>query len=327
MKNSYYLQNVVVLSLGLCITFINTACSEPSAKITTLEPSDEESTAVTRPAPTEETVKFGVLSIDSAVSVNERYAPLMDYLTETTGHSFELVPVTQVSQFEAVEAKALDFTTNNPLAAVQLQRLYDTQFLATYSRPKTGLEFSALIIVRDDSDIQSLNDLKDKHVACVNFQTAAAGCIFQIQHLLENGIDPFNDFGQFEENKSQDNIVFAVLNGSLDAGFIRTGQLEIMISRGMLDSAEEIRVLDPRDDGFLYEHTTALYPEWPIAALEETNPELVEAVKTALMAIPPEHPALQAAKIEEFVPTADYNSIEVLIENLQLKSWDAPSSS
>ena len=95
----------------------------------------------------------------------------------------------------------------------------------------------------------------------------------------------------------------------------------------ILDSAEEIRVLDPRDDDFLYEHTTALYPEWPIAALEETNPELVEAVKAALMAIPPEHPALQAAKIEEFVPTADYSPIEVLIENLQLKSWDAPSSS
>lgn len=304
-----------------------TACSEPTDKITVLEPTNQTSAElVTASESPTETVKFGVLAIDSAVSVNERYTPLLDYLTAATGQTFELVPLTQASQFQAVEAKTLDFTTNNPLASVQIQRLYNTQFLVTHSRPQTGPKFSALIIVHRDSDIQTLEDLRGKHVACVNFQTAAAGCVFQIQHLLENGIDPFSEFGKFEENKSQDNIVFSVLNGSLDAGFIRSGQLEKMLTRGLLDSVDEVRVLEPRDDDFLYEHTTALYPEWPIAALPDTDPALIADVKAALMAMPPGHPALAAAKLDGFVEPEDYSAIETLIENLQLKSWDAPTT-
>lgn len=326
MKRFYQRRPSLFFSLGLSIVLTSISCGQSPEKITVLAP-EHEVTAPTAPLEmTGETVKFGVLAIDSAVSVNERYDLLLDYLAQEIGRPFELVPLTQDSQFEQVAAKELDFTTNNPLAAVQIQRLYDTQFLVTHSRPDTGPQFSALIVVRDDSDIKTLEDLRGKHVACVNFQTAAAGCVFQIQHLLEQGIDPFKDFGKFEENKSQDNIVFSVLNGSLDAGFIRTGQLEKMISREILDSQENIRVLDPMADDFRYEHTTALYPEWPIASLKDADPALVESVKMALLNMPPDHPALKAANIEGFVAVADYASIETLIENLKLKSWDAPSA-
>ncbi len=313
-----------LMPLGIALAVTISACGSAPSQITVLEPESENpSPPLTTEAPAGEAVQFGVLAIDSAVSVNERYDTLLAYLSETIGRPFELVPLTQESQFVLVEAQELDFTTNNPLAAVQLQRLYQTQFLVTHSRPQTGTQFSALIIVRNDSDITELEDLRGKHVACVDFETAAAGCIFQIQHLLDHGIDPFTEFSEFEENKSQDNIVFSVLNGSLDAGFIRTGQLEKMIKRGILDNQAGIRVLDPAADGFYYTHTTALYPEWPIAALADTDPALVDAVKTALLTIPPDHPALQAANIASFEPVADYTPIERLIENLKLKSWDA----
>ena len=66
---------------------------------------------------------------------------------------FELVTLSQESQFTQVEAGNLDFTTNNPLAAVQIRRLYDTEFLVTHSRPKTGILFSALIVVKQNSNI------------------------------------------------------------------------------------------------------------------------------------------------------------------------------
>ncbi|MDY7021808.1 MAG: phosphate/phosphite/phosphonate ABC transporter substrate-binding protein [Cyanobacteriota bacterium] len=271
-----------------------------------------------------EPVQFAVLSIDSAVSVNERYKPLLNYLAEQTNRPFELVPVTQASQFTDVEAGKIDFTTNNPLAAVQIQRLYDTQFLVTHSRPKTGTQFSGLIVVKQESEIQTIEDLKGKKVACVNFQTAAAGCVFQIDYLLENGIDPFEAFGSFIENKSQDNIVLAVLNGTIDAGFIRTGQLEKMFNQGLLKSLDEVRVLNSVNDDFYYRHTTALYPEWPIASTSNADPALVKKVQEALLNIPPEHPALEAVKVEKFVPAVNYEQLDRLIENLQLKSWDSP---
>ena len=308
------------ITLSLLLIFTFTACQKPQANINTPKtntPSQKSNHLTGKP------VRIGVLSIDSAISVNERYRPLLDYLEETIRRPFQLVTVSQDSQFTQVKAGNLDFTTNNPLAAVQIRRLYDTEFLVTHSRPKTGTLFSALIVAKQNSDIKNLEDLQGRKVACVDFETAAAGCVFQIYHLQQKGINPFQDFSSFIENKSQDNIVLAVLNGSIDAGFIRTGQLEKMVEKGLIDSVDELRIIDRANDNFSYAHTTSLYPEWPIAALKNTDPQLVKDVKKALLNIPPEHPALSAAKIESFAPVEDYEQLDRLIKTLKLKSWDA----
>jgi two-component system, LuxR family, sensor histidine kinase TtrS len=267
-------------------------------------------------------IKLGILSIDSAVSVNERYSPLVDYLESVTDYDFTLVSLTQETQFSKTAESSIDFISANPLAAVQIRRLYNTEFLVTHSNAKTGTEFSGLIVVDADSEIKSLEDLRGKRGACVNFQTAAAGCVFQVFHLLEKGIDPYKDFASFVENKSQDNIVLGVLNGTLDFGFIRTGQLENMESKNLIESKDELRVLEPMDDDFFYEHTTKLYPEWPVAALTHVDPQTKLAVKQALLDIPPDHPALKAIGINSFVPAVDYAALDELVVTLKLKSWD-----
>ena len=315
----YFLKlNKIIISLLLLLSL--TACKNLQDNTVTYENNiltESNDKVVEKP------VRIGILSIDSAVSVNERYRPLLDYLEQTLDRAFELVILSQGSQFTEVEAGNLDFITSNPLAAVQLRRLYDTEFLVTNSRPKTGTLFSALIVVKQASDIKTIEDLRGKKVACVDFETAAAGCVFQIYHLQQQGIDPFQDFAQFIENKSQDNIVLAVLNGTIDVGFIRTGQLERMVEKGLINRTDELRIIDRADDNFPYTHTTSLYPEWPIAALKNTEPELVRDVKEALLNIPPKHPALSAAKIESFAPVEDYEQLNRLIEDLKLKSWDA----
>ena len=188
------------ITLSLLLIFSLTACQNPQDNTVTPEintPTQSNTEVSGKP------VRIGILSIDSAVSVNERYRPLLDYLEQTIGRPFELVTLSQDSQFIEVKASNLDFTTNNPLAAVQLRRLYDTEFLVTNSRPKTGTLFSALIVVKQDTD-----------------------------------------------------------------------------------------------------------------------PQLVRDVKEALLNIPPEHPALLAAGIENFAPVEDYEQLDRLIKNLKLKSWD-----
>jgi ABC-type phosphate/phosphonate transport system substrate-binding protein len=124
------------------------------------------------------------------------------------------------------------------------------------------------------------------------------------------------------ENKSQDNIVLAVLNGSIDVGFVRTGQLEKMMQMETLESLDQVHVFQAIEDDFPLIHTTQLYPEWPIASLPSTNPQLVEEVRQILLEMPPDHPALKTADIASFVPAVDYTSIEELITLLKLKSWD-----
>ena len=308
--------------IPLLLTLLCTACSLNDSALKDTD-TNKPSTVQENTFVNEEPVHFGVLAIDSAVSVNERYGPLLDYLSSEIQRPVELVILSQDSQFTKVEENTLDFIANNPLAAVQIQRLYETKFLLTHTRPKTGTKFSGLIIVDSDSNITKIEDLRGKRAACVNFQTAAAGCTFQIYYLLQNGFDPYQDFSSFIENKSQDNIVLAVLNGKIDAGFIRTGQLEKMVNKGLLTSLDEVRIIDVAEDNFFYSHTTELYPEWPIAALPDTEPDLVNQVQAALSELAPDHPALAKLKADGFVPAVDYSQLHDLIETLKLKSWDA----
>ncbi|MEA5467052.1 phosphate/phosphite/phosphonate ABC transporter substrate-binding protein [Leptothoe sp. PORK10 BA2] len=316
--------------IPLLLTLLCTACSSNDSLLkdtdTNKASTPQTSTPQTNTLANDEPVYFGVLAIDSAVSVNEQYAPLMNYLSSEIQRPVELVILSQDSQFTQVEERKLDFITNNPLAAVQVQRLYETNFLLTHTYSKTGTKFGGLIIVDSDSKITTIEDLKGKRAACINFETAAAGCIFQIYHLLQNGFDPYKDFSSFIENKSQDNIVLAVLNGQIDAGFIRTGHLEKMVNKGSLTSSDEVRIIDVAEDDFFYSHTTELYPEWPIAALSDTDPDLAKQVQTVLGKLSPEHPALAALKVDGFDPAEDYSQLHDLIQTLKLKSWDVDNN-
>ena len=194
--------------------------------------------------------------------------------------------------------------------------------MTTLSRKNTGAEFGGLIIAKRGNGIETLEDLRGQRVTCVSFQTAAAGCNFQVYHILQAGVRP-DEFAEFTETRSQDNIVLGVLNGTFDAGFIRTGQLERMLAEKTLLSLEEIVIIDQAEDDFFFPHTTRLYPEWPMAALADTDPELARQVQEALLAMPAEHPALVNAGATAWIPSADYTPLDELIELLELRSHDA----
>jgi len=270
-------------------------------------------------------VRVGVLAIRSAVAANGQYGQIVEYLQDEIGRPFELVPLGQNEMFDAVAAGSVDFVLSNPLSSVQLRRLYDTTFLATLERAGTGTEFGGVIVVRADSDIRTPDDLRGRRVTCVAFETAAAGCNFQLFHLLELGIEQ-EEFGSFSETPSQDNIVLGVLNGDVDAGFIRTGQLERMVADGILVSFDELRVVDRQDDDYVQPHTTRLYPEWPFAAVAGTDVALVAEVEGALLRFDPTGASAGETDVIGFVPALDYDPLDDLVTELQLRSWDAPAS-
>lgn len=280
------------------------------------------STPIVEVAGDADAVKVGVLAIRSAVAANAQYGPIVEYLQQELDQSFELVPLAQEELFEQSANGEIDFFMANPLSSVQVQRLHDAEFLATLSRNGTGSEFGGLIIVNPESDIVELGDLRGRSVTCVAFETAAAGCNFQVLHLLEAGIST-DEFGEFTETPSQDNIVLAVLNGAVDAGFIRSGQLERMVRDGTIGSVDELRILDQADGDYIHPHTTVLYPEWPFAALPGADDALVDEVRDALLSIEEGNEALVNANAAGFVSPEDYGPLSDLVVTLQLRTWDA----
>lgn len=304
----------LALSLSLILVPSISACFNPGneAFINTSNSGEE----------VEDAVRVGVLVIDSIDATRERYKPLFAELSKTVGRSVTFVPLPQESQLTMIENNKVDFVISNPLASVQMRRLYNTEFLATISLQNTGYEFGGLIIVKPDSAITTINDLRDKSGACVSMSTAAAGCLFQLYHLQQKGVDPFNVSNNIlvRENPSQDDIVQSVINGEIDFGFVRTGQLERMVNRGLISSTDEVKVLEPMQDGFPLPHTTQLYPTWPIAALQDTPEALVGQMRQALLGIPEDHASLAEAGFKQLVPPVDYSEVDALIESLNLES-------
>jgi two-component system, LuxR family, sensor histidine kinase TtrS len=282
-------------------------------------------TSTASPVLTGEPVRVGILANQSVTATNEQYGDLMTYLSKATGRSFTIVPLTTDNQLPTVEQKGMEFLLTNPIAAVGARRLYGANILATLSRRDSGTKFSALIIVRKDSNIKTIDDMRGKRGGCYSFTTSAGAGVFQIYELLQQGFDPFKDFSSFVEIPSQENVVLAVLNGTFDAGFVRTNMLEDMQTAGTLaqSDVDALEILSQVDDDFFYPHSTALYPEWPFVALAGTDANLSDAVKAAPLAIPPGDPALESAKITGFAPAEDYSVIDSVIETLKLPGWDA----
>lgn len=78
--------------------------------------------------------------------------------------------------------------------------------------------YKAMIIVKKNSDIQSVSDLKGKRIAYQNV-TSSAGFVWPAGKLLEAGLDPLKDV-QAITVKGHDQGVLAVLNGDVDAAAI-----------------------------------------------------------------------------------------------------------
>ena len=139
------------------------------------------------------------------------------------------------------------------------------------------------------------------------------------RELRDLGIDPFEDLAQLRFiGFPQDDIVFSVLEGRVDAGTVRSGTLERMAADGMI-SLDQVRVLGARDSaGFPFLHSTRLYPEWPFAKGHHTPEELAQRVAIALLQMPPESEAARRAFAAGWTIPLDYSPVHELFRELEI---------
>ncbi len=264
-----------------------------------------------------ETVRLGVLAKRGVKRAMEQWGPTAEYLSQKIGKPVELVPL----NFEAIESAVskgeIDLLLANSAYYVTLSDRYGIKAIATLinSRQGQGLkEFGGVIFTRADSDIKNLSDLKGKTFMCVNYKSFG-GAKMAFRELIEAGIDPRNDFAALLEGHKHDNVVKAVLAGTVDAGTVRTDTIERMAAEGKIDPSQ-IRVLHATSSGFPFKCSTRLYPEWPMAATKAADPDVVKAVHGALLAMKPDDPAAKAALIVGWVEPLDYSEVLACVKEV-----------
>lgn len=259
------------------------------------------------PAAAQAELKIGVLAKRGAPKCMQKWGATAAYLTDKLGEDVSVVPL----KFEAIEpavaAGRVDFVLANSAFYVELEKVHGVRAVATLINSRGGKAldtFGGVILVKQDSPIQSLEDLRGKKFMAVK-RSSFGGAQMAWRLLLEHGIDPEQDCAEFVFGNKHDNVVLAVLNGSVDAGTVRSDTIERMADEGKIDLAG-LRVLNAQDDGFPFAHSTRLYPEWPLAACANTDEATAQRVAAALKALQSGDTAAQAAKIVGWSDAADY---------------------
>lgn len=255
-------------------------------------------------------IKIGVLAKRGAPHAMKQWGPTGAYLSDKIGEKVTIVPLKFVAIEPMVKDGKIDFMLANSAFYVEMEKKYEVRAVSTLinSRGGKALEkFGGVVLVKKDSPIQTLADIKGKKFMCVKY-SSFGGAHMAWRLLLEKGIDPKKDFAIFAEGGKHDNVVLAVKNGVMDAGTVRSDTLERMEGEGKI-KLSDFRIINQVNDSFPFVHSTRLYPEWPMAALAKTDKGTAKKVAEALMAITADSPAAKAGKIIGWTKPADYTSV------------------
>jgi twitching motility protein PilJ len=283
------------------------------------------SLVLTTSAAAETTFKIGVLAKNGPVKAMKKWKATSDYLSaKLAGKRFEIVPLDFDAVNPAIEAGKVDFFLVNSSMFVTAKVRFGAEAVATMINSRQGQPLKAfggvMFTLVDNDAINSMADLRGKSFMAVK-SSSFGGWQMAYNELKIAGIDPSKDFAKMEFGGKHDNVVYAVMNGAVEAGTVRTDTLERMAASGEID-LEEFKIINgQRHTDFPFVCSTPLYPEWPLAKTANTDAALAAEVVTALKAMAKGDPAAKAAKVVGWVDALDYGPVEQLQEALQVGAF------
>lgn len=199
-----------------------------------------------------------------------QYVPFLKYLEKATGYRFEL-------RFTPKDGEIVDDLGKGVvhLAAVgagsyiQAQEKYGVIPVVRGLNVSGKAEYQSVIVVRPDSPIQKVENLRGKRFAFGSV-TSTQGHLIPRIILAKAGID-LKDLAAYEYTGSHRNCANAVAAGWFDAGAMQDTMGKELAEAGL------IRII----------HTSKYYPSSGIAANKDVAPEILAKVKQALLNLQP----------------------------------------
>lgn len=152
-----------------------------------------------------------------AQKIVENAQPLAGLLREHTGYFVKnMVATSYIAVVEALGQGHAHIAWLPPMAYVLAHQRNGARVILKVVRHGQAV-YHGIILVRKDSGINTLADLKGKTFAFVE-PASASGHLYPRALLLKNGIDPERDLSRYMFAGSHDSAVLAVFNGSVDAG-------------------------------------------------------------------------------------------------------------
>lgn len=274
------------------------------------------------PEPLQE-VRIGLLAKRGTEIDVQLWTATADYLTaRLPNRRFQIVPLDFKEIHQAVHEADIDFVLANSAFYVELEKLYGVSRIATLINrnlpDQLTTTFGGVILCRADrNDLLTIGDLRQRRFMAVE-PRSFGGWIACWRELHRLHIDPFRYFASLEYGNTHDAVVLAVYNGTVDAGTVRTDTLERMAEAGTI-RLEDFRILNEQHvQGFPFKLSTALYPEWPMAALKTTPTDLARQVASTLLAMDKDDPAALTSKSGGWTAPLNYQPVHDCLLDLRI---------
>jgi phosphonate transport system substrate-binding protein len=231
---------------------------------------------------------FGAYPFGDPAIVHSALKPLTDYLSEKTAEDIRLVVTRDYKElFLRLADGTVDFAWIGSSNYVKSKKeIPGLHYLATYLEldVSSGKELSyyhSYIITLVESGIGSLEDLEGRRFGFTDPESTS-GYAYPKMILEKSGIVPEQFFGSLFYLGRHDNVIGALLSGSLDAGAVSDGTYVNAVKA----HGEKFRILARSEP----------IPLDAVAAAPHVDQLLRSRVRSALTALTPESPSMKAVQ-------------------------------
>lgn len=168
--------------------------------------------------------------------------------------------------------------------------------------------YRSCIIVKANSRIKTLADLRGKRVVFVN-RSSTSGYLMPLAALKQLGIDPERDFAE---------VIFGGTHDQTKELLLRDGVDAVATNLASYNRWKKLGKLTSENSRVLWESTPV--PHAPVLVSQNMPPELIEKLKEAFLTTPPGIQDLMGAETAGYtlVESEDYESFEQLRNQLNL---------
>jgi phosphonate transport system substrate-binding protein len=224
--------------------------------------------------------------------VNKRTNELAKYLSDQLGKEVKPIITSDSQEFKRrILSGEITIALEDPMMYVQVSDVHEA--VATVIKNDMS-KLRGVIVVRKDSPIEALQEIKGKTISIAG-KESAAGYLSQKITLQDVELLPGRDYTVVTavENKHE-NVILAVYTGDVDAGFVRRMSIK-QVSRFI--PIDKIRILA----------ATAWLPHWALSVNANLPTILKDEIADAVIDLRSDSTVATSFKINGFQSASDYS--------------------
>lgn len=255
------LRQVLVLALATLLVFVVPLAAQEGTK--------------------EKPIRIGFNAGDSPGIIRNKASVFTALLEERSGLVCRPVLADSYSQLiRAIAENRLDFAWLSPLGLITAEQVADIQVLLKAVRSGQPYYWS-VILVRKDSGVRDLSDLKDKRFAFTH-PGSTSGYVIPMSSLLAEGIDPDDYFSEVVYAGGHSKVINMILEGEVDAGATFADDPHGRV--GSWTQEEFVRAADARKLKAVFTSDRIPSDTFSVTrGMLNSHPKLVERIKKELL--------------------------------------------